>query len=148
MSCPVCFNAYTDPMVLPCGHCYCNVCLQEHLRSHQECPICRSAVNPSTDIRKCFFGDRGDTVNLKDEIKRRDQVIANKNEVIATKNGVIANKNEAIANLNNAIREKDRIIGTLQIHLRMVKDRLNYRDEEISMLEKEIKKLIKEVYED
>ncbi|XP_062395836.1 uncharacterized protein LOC134084135 [Sardina pilchardus] len=53
LSCPVCCDIYTDPVVLPCSHSFCRPCLERSWREdsvRQECLICRqktSAHNPT-----------------------------------------------------------------------------------------------------
>ncbi|CAD5211480.1 unnamed protein product [Bursaphelenchus okinawaensis] len=49
LSCPVCYNVYSDaPLVLPCGHTFCTDCLKQiNERNTNEigasCPICRKS---------------------------------------------------------------------------------------------------------
>ncbi|XP_077327277.1 E3 ubiquitin/ISG15 ligase TRIM25-like [Lithobates pipiens] len=46
LECSVCLNIYTDPLMLPCGHNFCRVCI-DHVLDTQEgsgvffCPVCR-----------------------------------------------------------------------------------------------------------
>lgn len=54
-SCPVCFDIFNDPVILPCSHTMCRECLQRCWRSKQrnECPICRavsSGPNPPANL--------------------------------------------------------------------------------------------------
>ncbi|KAJ8372173.1 hypothetical protein AAFF_G00293900 [Aldrovandia affinis] len=55
LSCPVCTEIFTDPVVLKCSHSFCKACLQkcwEQKRS-RKCPVCRrksSMDNPGTNL--------------------------------------------------------------------------------------------------
>ncbi|KAL0973696.1 hypothetical protein UPYG_G00209750 [Umbra pygmaea] len=47
--CPVCYDVFRDPVVLPCSHSACKTCMEEYWehKDHQECPICRKrSSNP------------------------------------------------------------------------------------------------------
>ncbi|XP_062272385.1 nuclear factor 7, ovary-like [Scomber scombrus] len=43
LSCPVCHDIYTNPVILTCSHSFCKDCLQSWWREKQihECPICK-----------------------------------------------------------------------------------------------------------
>ncbi|XP_053404616.1 uncharacterized protein LOC128558652 [Mercenaria mercenaria] len=50
-TCPVCFDTYSKPKVLGCGHTFCELCIHEHIMKSKEkgvlgkgieCPLCRS----------------------------------------------------------------------------------------------------------
>uniref|UniRef100_A0A4W5KX50 Tripartite motif containing 35-13 n=1 Tax=Hucho hucho TaxID=62062 RepID=A0A4W5KX50_9TELE len=47
LSCPVCLNIFSDPVLLSCSHSFCKACLQEcwRLRGFQECPVCREVFS-------------------------------------------------------------------------------------------------------
>ncbi|KAG9342689.1 hypothetical protein JZ751_016126 [Albula glossodonta] len=50
VSCPVCFNIFNNPVVLPCSHSLCKECLQQCRRSgSQNCPLCRRVCPPDTN---------------------------------------------------------------------------------------------------
>eukprot|EP00727_Mastigamoeba_balamuthi_P014103 m51a1_g9315 hypothetical protein (682) ;mRNA; r:116647-118875 len=42
LCCPICFEVFTDPSTLPCGHTFCIGCLQ--LLHNRLCPQCRAAI--------------------------------------------------------------------------------------------------------
>ncbi|XP_041374843.1 tripartite motif-containing protein 59-like isoform X2 [Gigantopelta aegis] len=50
ISCPLCFEVYSDPRTLPCGHTYCLKCLQDHISASisrgyaSKCPLCNGAI--------------------------------------------------------------------------------------------------------
>ncbi|XP_062393601.1 tripartite motif containing 108 [Sardina pilchardus] len=53
IQCPVCLCDYTDPVVLPCEHSFCRICIDGHINASLGpilCPECRQAFS-STDIR-------------------------------------------------------------------------------------------------
>ncbi|XP_030641314.1 tripartite motif-containing protein 35-like [Chanos chanos] len=43
LTCPVCRDIYTDPVILSCSHSICRTCLQQFWKTKgdQECPVCR-----------------------------------------------------------------------------------------------------------
>lgn len=48
LTCPVCQGIFSDPVLLPCTHSFCRVCLQMSSRVNQSCPFCRE---PFTEDR-------------------------------------------------------------------------------------------------
>eukprot|EP01105_Mastigella_eilhardi_P001671 TRINITY_DN119_c0_g1_i5.p1 TRINITY_DN119_c0_g1~~TRINITY_DN119_c0_g1_i5.p1 ORF type:complete len:409 (-),score=113.66 TRINITY_DN119_c0_g1_i5:77-1303(-) len=43
-TCPICQDAPTDPVVLPCHHVFCEECISEWLAGQKTCPMCRDAI--------------------------------------------------------------------------------------------------------
>ena len=46
--CPICLNYLVEPLVTPCGHCFCRACLLSATilaPDGRACPICRAAIN-------------------------------------------------------------------------------------------------------
>ncbi|KAM9783636.1 LOW QUALITY PROTEIN: zinc-binding protein A33 [Syngnathus typhle] len=42
LTCPICQEIFSDPMVLSCSHSFCRTCLQSYWDAHLcECPVCR-----------------------------------------------------------------------------------------------------------
>uniref|UniRef100_A0A673VWQ1 Tripartite motif-containing protein 35-like n=1 Tax=Salmo trutta TaxID=8032 RepID=A0A673VWQ1_SALTR len=41
--CPVCYDIFRDPVVLPCSHSACKTCMEEYwkYKDDRECPVCR-----------------------------------------------------------------------------------------------------------
>ncbi|XP_043117229.1 zinc-binding protein A33-like [Puntigrus tetrazona] len=53
--CPVCYDIFTDPVLLLCSHSVCRACLEEFWssRGFQECPVCRkkfTACEPPANL--------------------------------------------------------------------------------------------------
>uniref|UniRef100_A0A673GE28 Tripartite motif containing 35-30 n=1 Tax=Sinocyclocheilus rhinocerous TaxID=307959 RepID=A0A673GE28_9TELE len=51
--CPICYDIFRDPILLPCSHSICNSCVKTfwNRRGTQECPICRTvSSNPNPPI--------------------------------------------------------------------------------------------------
>jgi len=56
LACPVCFETFDDPQILPgCGHCFCRSCVQQLgvMQSGPRCPTCRQQFRPA-DVRPNF----------------------------------------------------------------------------------------------
>uniref|UniRef100_A0A671T3K7 E3 ubiquitin-protein ligase TRIM39-like n=1 Tax=Sinocyclocheilus anshuiensis TaxID=1608454 RepID=A0A671T3K7_9TELE len=56
LSCPVCCEIFTDPVVLKCSHSFCHLCLQQFWNkkaAKRECPVCRrkcSLTEPTVSL--------------------------------------------------------------------------------------------------
>jgi hypothetical protein len=48
--CAVCLCAPTEPCKLPCGHIFCQECLERWLMTNPSCPICRREMLKATDV--------------------------------------------------------------------------------------------------
>ncbi|KAI8519814.1 hypothetical protein Bbelb_030710 [Branchiostoma belcheri] len=44
LSCGICLQAFTRPKILPCGHTFCEECLQKAAKGGLRCPTCRVRV--------------------------------------------------------------------------------------------------------
>ncbi|XP_070696472.1 E3 ubiquitin/ISG15 ligase TRIM25-like [Pempheris klunzingeri] len=61
LSCPICLQLYSDPVVLPCGHNYCRVCICKTTNIADKrdkalpcCPECREEYHGVDDLQKNF----------------------------------------------------------------------------------------------
>jgi len=41
LECSICCEAFIDPRTLPCSHSFCEMCIRDHLRRKDDCPVCR-----------------------------------------------------------------------------------------------------------
>lgn len=49
LTCPICCEIFTDPVLLPCSHSFCRGCLKRCWdMGLRECPVCRKKVNKSS----------------------------------------------------------------------------------------------------
>ncbi|KAF8842496.1 hypothetical protein BDN67DRAFT_989054 [Paxillus ammoniavirescens] len=44
LRCTICSEFYDAPITLACGHCFCSLCIREHIIKEPECPSCRKAT--------------------------------------------------------------------------------------------------------
>lgn len=60
LSCPICFQLYSDPVVLPCGHNYCRTCIwmtastANNDKTPPRCPECREEFQGVDSLQKNF----------------------------------------------------------------------------------------------
>ncbi|XP_026189229.1 E3 ubiquitin/ISG15 ligase TRIM25 [Mastacembelus armatus] len=61
LSCPICLQLYSDPVVLPCGHNYCRACicktvdaLDKKAKTILRCPECREEYRSVDSLQKNF----------------------------------------------------------------------------------------------
>ncbi|XP_040914205.1 E3 ubiquitin/ISG15 ligase TRIM25-like [Toxotes jaculatrix] len=61
LSCPICLQLYSDPVVLPCGHNYCRACICKTVdtadksgKTLQRCPECREEYQGVYSLQKNF----------------------------------------------------------------------------------------------
>lgn len=75
LSCPICCDIFTEPVVLKCSHSFCAPCLQQYWRSglSRDCPLCRRESMdepvPSLTLRnlcESYVEDREEGEALRD----------------------------------------------------------------------------------
>ncbi|KAG1764234.1 hypothetical protein EDD22DRAFT_460177 [Suillus occidentalis] len=45
LRCTICGELYDAPISLACGHCFCSLCIREHIVKESECPSCRKSTS-------------------------------------------------------------------------------------------------------
>lgn len=51
LQCTICFSAYMQCMITPCGHNFCNTCIRDWLKQQQTCPLCKQHLQEKQLIR-------------------------------------------------------------------------------------------------
>jgi hypothetical protein len=46
LDCPICIDTMVDPVLLSCGHGYCQKCIAESVFIQRRCPVCRHSLAP------------------------------------------------------------------------------------------------------
>ena len=57
LSCAICHEVFADACVLPCGHDFCQVCIEQAFDTEHSCPTCqtrhrRSEIRPNRSTRR------------------------------------------------------------------------------------------------
>ena len=48
LSCPICCETMTAPLVTPCGHTFCHGCVMQWVARKKTCPLCNAGITAST----------------------------------------------------------------------------------------------------
>lgn len=69
LSCPVCRDIFRDPVLLPCSHSLCNVCVEEWWRTKgvRECPVCKKVSSSKKPPRNLVLKNLCEAFLLKVE---------------------------------------------------------------------------------
>ncbi len=53
-NCIICYDVMDKPILTPCGHMFCNSCIQQCIKLKPECPMCKHQITPDklVDIKK------------------------------------------------------------------------------------------------
>jgi len=65
MDCPICLDFFVNPQVLPCGHCYCQCCIQACSEYAKTCPMCAEFFWIFKPVQFFFAQDISDCVLLR-----------------------------------------------------------------------------------
>ncbi|XP_067107558.1 E3 ubiquitin-protein ligase TRIM35-like [Osmerus mordax] len=77
LSCPVCHDIFTNPVLLRCGHSFCKACLEEYWkhRESRECPVCRRKSSMDLPLNlalknlcESFSQERGQSASAGSEV--------------------------------------------------------------------------------
>ncbi|XP_064872876.1 zinc-binding protein A33-like [Oncorhynchus nerka] len=92
-SCPICCDIFKDPVVLACGHSFCEVCQQEYWADKKpwKCPVCRrrfpvAMTQPPrnlalNDACEAFLQERRQRASAGSEIQDRSQRASSGSEI-------------------------------------------------------------------
>ncbi|EJK73816.1 hypothetical protein THAOC_04540, partial [Thalassiosira oceanica] len=81
--CSICLDVYDNPVQLPCGHSFCEACLDGwHEKSkydvHQprNCPVCRHRTKPSKEVisQICLYSAQAESSVVREEEKMKSMV--------------------------------------------------------------------------
>ncbi|KAM4529212.1 E3 ubiquitin-protein ligase TRIM35-like [Fundulus diaphanus] len=83
-TCPVCCDIFTDPVLLLCGHSFCQHCLQEWWRQSKlrTCPVCKETFPMTRPPRNLALRNLSDSLRQersRSTFKLRNQLRKNKN---------------------------------------------------------------------
>ena len=81
LNCPICFEKYVSPQVLPCQHCFCEKCVKKMKRGNSiECPMDRETCNFKSvkpDFRQVQFMEA--IIYLQEEKLKTIELLAHYN---------------------------------------------------------------------
>lgn len=63
--CPICLDFYNNPQILPCGHCYCLLCISKSCEFTKNCPICSEFFWIYKPVKFYFKEQIGESILLK-----------------------------------------------------------------------------------
>ncbi|RXN09534.1 tripartite motif-containing 35-like protein [Labeo rohita] len=75
LSCPVCTELFSDPVLLGCGHSFCRRCINDHWTSSKSrnCPVCRT-VSPHEPVSNLCLRNTCETyLKEKNNKKEKDE---------------------------------------------------------------------------
>uniref|UniRef100_A0A8C6V317 Uncharacterized protein n=1 Tax=Neogobius melanostomus TaxID=47308 RepID=A0A8C6V317_9GOBI len=55
--CSICLEVFTDPVTTPCGHSFCNICINKHWDNcdHCHCPVCKEEFSSRPKLKISTF---------------------------------------------------------------------------------------------
>lgn len=63
--CPICLGFFENPQVLPCGHCYCFLCITICSEYNKSCPMCSEFFWIFKPVQFFFAQEIGDYILLR-----------------------------------------------------------------------------------
>ncbi|KAM9851994.1 tripartite motif containing 35-28 [Aulostomus maculatus] len=57
LTCPICKGVFQDPVLLPCTHSFCRVCLDTSRQIKSECPVCRKVFEEGQVVSNRALGN-------------------------------------------------------------------------------------------
>jgi SNF2 family DNA or RNA helicase len=79
-SCPICYESYTNPIMLDCTHIFCGGCLMGWMKNGSVCPTCRTHIRTShlhaivSQVETESDGS-GDKVQQEEQKSKEDKVL-------------------------------------------------------------------------
>ncbi|EJK49615.1 hypothetical protein THAOC_31492 [Thalassiosira oceanica] len=84
LTCGICLEDSTDPLNLPCGHTFCEGCLDEWRSRYgvdeemrTKCPMCRARIPPSKEMVKTLLSLRAMKQKLEDDNNTSSELYGN-----------------------------------------------------------------------
>ena len=81
LTCGICLEESKSPLKLPCGHSFCDGCLEEWRSRYgvkeemrTKCPICRARIPPSKEMVATLLTYRAQKQRLEDNNKTSSEV--------------------------------------------------------------------------
>ncbi|XP_075249344.1 uncharacterized protein LOC142342052 isoform X2 [Convolutriloba macropyga] len=91
LTCSVCFDLFTDPRMLNCGHSFCTGCLDQIIRNHQKsCPDCRQPLAENLESSHHIprnYALKKAVVRKKEETKKQQSLAITSGQTDEIKDG-------------------------------------------------------------
>ena len=64
-NCIICYEQMPEPVITPCGHLYCQDCINKCLTIKSECPMCKNEIKPGqlVKVKKTINKEEEDNIN-------------------------------------------------------------------------------------
>ncbi|XP_058480042.1 E3 ubiquitin-protein ligase TRIM21-like [Solea solea] len=76
LKCSICMDTFTDPVTTACGHSFCKMCLEFHVKYNDRvCPLCNTPITSTLDVKivlreivqNCPIDERMNNLEAKDD---------------------------------------------------------------------------------